>query len=117
MDSIPDEVDALFHEYLTAIEHQHFEESIRIVEKCYCLWIEKHHSQSLATMLASMLIFSLAAELMWITHYSLPTASGLVLMTLTLGIKISTPGMNSFFQCNFMKKKGFFSIPRRLNRN
>lgn len=113
MHALSPEIYEYFEEYLLAFEKKHFSEAIQIVEKCYLFWISKNTSpQSFAAMMTSMLVFALSGELMWMSHYSIPTSQGLILLTLSLAI-ITTQNSVSFFYCPSTKKKGGFQ-PRHL---
>ena len=104
MNDLSPEIDEYLEEYLTALQKQHYHQAIQVVERCYMFWVGNNTSpQSYAATMTSMLVFALSGELMWMSHYSLTTATGFVFLTLSIGI-LTTQNIG-FFQCPTMKKK------------
>lgn len=120
------DIHELFCEYVAAIRREQFIEAIQTIEKFYSLWIESNKfsaippsdQQATVMMLSSLLIFALSGQLAWISHYSLQTSCGLTLLTISLGIKITTPSYisvgllsNGFFHYHMRKRQGYYAVP------
>ena len=122
------EVYEVVRKYSIAISQLKFHEATKILEKFYSVLVDtkkyavlnQPDRQALATMIASLLIFALSGELAWFSHYSLQTSCGLTLLTISLGVKVSTPSYisvsmisHSFFHYHVRKRRGYFAIPWR----
>lgn len=112
----------MFCEYVPAIANHKYEDAVEIIQHLYHVWIDSNKlSQclsskdlsSFASMFVALMTFTLAAELSWITHYSLQTAFGLTALTISVGIRITTPSYisvgllaNGFFKYRVVRRQG-----------
>jgi hypothetical protein len=91
----------------------------KIVEQFYTKWLDsskfpeqvnKTLEQAMTAAFTTLIMFHLAAQLAYITHYSLAISYGLTLLSITVGIKITTPEWSSvgtlsggLFKCRIFK--------------
>lgn len=117
-------IDELFYEFIPAIANRKYDDAIELVNHCYLVWnqtnimqdlIGKKDFSSIANLFSQLIVFALAAELAWLTHYSLQTASGLTVLTISMGIRITTPSYesvgvfsNGFFNYRVVRRQGYF---------
>lgn len=91
----------------------------KIVEQFYTKWLDssqfpaqlnKTLEQAMTAAFTTLTMFHLAVQLAYITHYSLAISYGLTLLSITVGIKITTPEWSSvgtlsggLFKCRIFK--------------
>jgi hypothetical protein len=106
-------------EFYASLETKNLTYTTRIVEQFYSRCFESSQfpdklnatlEHAITAGISALIIFHLAVQLAYITHYSLNVSCGLTLLSITVGIKITTPEWCSvgtlsggFFKCSIFK--------------
>lgn len=119
-------------EFYTTIEKKNLTYATKIIEQFYSKWIDSTIfpnkintaiDYAITTALTSLVMFHLAVQLAYVSHYSLMTSYGLTLLFITVGIKITTPEWVSvgtlshgLFKCKIIKSRALSKNTCRMLR-
>jgi hypothetical protein len=106
-------------EFYAALKMHNLTYATKIVERFYTKWLEssqfpaqlnKTLQDAITAAITTLIMFHLAVQLAYVTHYSLAISYGLTLLCITVGIKITTPEWSSvgtlsggLFKCRIFK--------------
>lgn len=106
-------------EFYASLKKNNFTYTTKIVEQFYTKWLDSSNfpeqlnktlEQAITSAITTFIMFHLAVQLAYITHYSLTISYGLTLLSIKVGIKITTPEWSSvgtlsggLFKCRIFK--------------
>ncbi len=111
-------------DFYAAIERNHLAYATSIIQQFFTKWVQSSQfpesfnavlEYSISSAISSLIICHLAVQLAYITHYSLAMCCGLILLSITVGIKITTAEWSSvgtlsggLFKCKIFKSSSTF---------
>ncbi len=119
IESVSEEFCECISEFYAAIKINNLTYATRIIEQFYTRWIESSRlpdklnsilEQVITSAITTLIMFHLATQLAYISHYSFATSCNLTLLYIMVGIKIITPEWSSvgtlsggMFKCSIFK--------------
>lgn len=91
-------------EFYAAINKNNLSYATKTVEQFYTRWLVSSHypdklnstlEHAITSAITALIMFHLAVQLAYVTHYSLAISYGLTLLSITVGVKITTPEWSS----------------------